>query len=176
LVGQAGKVLKDLNTVEMDILSKDFIWYALKVMPYRTAENVIAGAVLTFVDVHKVKQADKIRRLATVLEDSNDAVTVLDLEGNILAWNKGAQQMYGWTEAEALKMNIREHVPEDKQNELKSMIERIVKGEPIVSFKSQRRTKAGEILEVWLTVTALLDESGRTIEIATTERDLAWLG
>ena len=35
-------------------------------MPYRTAENVIAGAVMTFVDVHNVKQADKIRRLAIV--------------------------------------------------------------------------------------------------------------
>ena len=43
-------------------------------MPYRTAENVIEGVVMTFVDVHKVKQADKIKRLATVLEDSNDAI------------------------------------------------------------------------------------------------------
>ena len=103
LVGLAGKVLKDLNTVEMEILSKDHIWYAMKIMPYRTTENVIDGVVMTFVDVHKVKQADKIRRLATVLEDANDAIMVLDLEGRILAWNKGAQQMYGWTEAEALK-------------------------------------------------------------------------
>jgi two-component system CheB/CheR fusion protein len=175
LVGQSRKVLKDLNTVELEILSKDFTWYAMKVMPYRTTENVIDGVAITFVDVHKVKQADKIRRLATVLEDSNDAVTVLDLKGNVLAWNKGAQQMYGWIEQEALKMNIRELVPEDKLNELKSFIEKIVRGEPGKSFKSQRRTKAGKILDVWLTGTALKDESGRPIEIATTERDLAWL-
>jgi two-component system CheB/CheR fusion protein len=175
LVGQSRKVLKDLNTVELEILSKDLTWYAMKVMPYRTTENVIAGVAITFVDVHKVKQADKIRRLATVLEDSNDAVTVVDLEGKILAWNKGAQQMYGWTEHEALKMNIRELVPEDKLNELKSFIKKIVRGEPGKSFKSQRRTKAGKILDVWLTGTALKDESGRPTEIATTERDLAWL-
>jgi two-component system CheB/CheR fusion protein len=175
LIGLAGKVLKDLNTVEMDILSKDLCWYAVKVMPYRTVENVIDGVVMTFVDVHKVKQADKIRRLATVLEDSNDAVTVLDLEGNILAWNKGAQQMYGWTEAEALKMNIYQLVPEDRRNELKSFIEKIVKGEPVKAFKSRRKTKAGKILDVWLTGTALRDESGRPTEIATTERDLAWI-
>ena len=159
----------------MEIQSKDFIWYALKAMPYRTTENVIAGVVLTFVDVHKVKQADKIRRLATVLEDSNDAITVLDLKGNIVAWNKGARQMYGWTEAEALKMNISELGSEDKQNEFKSVIKKIAAGETVKSFESQRKTKAGEILDVWLTGTALLDESGRSIEIAITERDLAWL-
>jgi two-component system CheB/CheR fusion protein len=159
----------------MEIQSKDFIWYALKVMPYRTTENVIDGVAMTFVDVHKVKQADKIRRLATVLEDSNDAVMVLDLKGSILAWNKGAHNMYGWTEAEALKMNIKEFVPEDKQSGLKSFIEKIAKGQPIKSFKSQRKTKAGKVLDIWLTGTALLDESGRVTEIATTERDLAWL-
>ena len=175
LVGLARNVLKDLNTLELDILSQENIWYSLKVIPYRTAENIIEGVVMTFMDVHKVKQADKIRRLATVLRDSNDAVTVLDLEGKILAWNKGAQQMYGWTESEALKMNANELVPEDQQCELKSFIEKLKGGEDIKSFTSRRKTKTGKILEVWLTVTALADESGRPIEIATTERDLAWL-
>jgi two-component system CheB/CheR fusion protein len=131
--------------------------------------------VLTFVDVHKVKQADKIRRLAAVLQDSNDAVTVLDLKGTILSWNRGAQQMYGWTEAEALKLNIRELVPEDRHNELKSFLEKIGQGKPFKSFMTRRKTKAGKILEVWVTGTALTDESGRVVEIAITERDLAWL-
>ena len=100
---------------------------------------------------------------------------VQDLAGNILAWNKGAQQMYGWTEAEALKMNINEFVPEDKLSELKSFIEKIAKGQPVESFKSQRKTKPGKILDVWSTGTALSDESGQLTEIAITERDLAWL-
>ncbi len=175
LVGLAENVLKDLNTLELDILSQDDIWYSLRAIPYRTAENIIDGVVMTFMDVHKVKQADKIRRLATVLKDSNDAVTVLDLEGKILAWNKGAQKMYGWTESEALKMHISELMPEDKQDELPSLVERLKRGEDITPFTSRRRAKTGKILKVWLTVTALADESGRPIEIATTERDIAWL-
>ena len=175
LISLAAKVLKDLNTAEIEIQSKDFIWYNIKVMPYRTAENVIEGVAMTFVDVHKIKQADKIRRLATVVEDSNDAVMVLGLDGNILAWNKGAQQMYGWTEAEALKMNISELVPADKLRELKSFIEKKAKGQPVKPFKSQRKTKTGKILDIWLTGTALLDERGWATKIATTERDLAWL-
>ena len=173
-------IAEDLWPAEVDVgqmsqVIDNIVINANQAMPYRTTENVIAGVVITFIDVHKVKQADKIRRLATVLEDSNDAITIVDLEGNILAWNKGAQQIYGWTESEALKMNISELVPEDKQIELKSFIEKIERGESITSIKSQRKTRAGKILDVWLTVTALTDESGRPIEIATTERDLAWL-
>jgi two-component system CheB/CheR fusion protein len=179
LVGMAENVLKDLNTVGLDILSQDDIWYSLKIMPYRTTSNIIDGVVMTFFNVQKIKQADKLRRLATVLEDSNDAVAVLDLKGNILAWNKGAQQMYGWTESEALKMNFDEFLPDDKQgdkqDELKSIVEKLKKKVPVISFKTQRKTSAGKILDVWVAITALNDEKGRPVEIASTERDLAWL-
>ena len=173
--GQAGNVLRNLNTVEIEILSKDLIWYAMKVMPYRTTENVIDGVVITLVDINKAKQADKVNRLATVLEDSNDAVTVLDLKGNILGWNKGAQRMYGWTESEALKMNFIQVVPEDKRNKIKSLIEKAKRGASIKSFKDRRETKDGKILDVWMTVTSLKDKKSQTIEIAITERDLEWL-
>ncbi|SDU06140.1 chemotaxis protein CheB [Desulfobacula phenolica] len=175
LVGLARNVLKDLNTIEIEILSLDDIWYTLKMIPYRTVENLIDGVVMTFINVNKIKQADKFRRLATVLEDSNDAITVLGLNGDIRAWNKGAQAMYGWTESEALKMNISEFLPKDKQGELNSIIEKLKRHEPIPPFKSRRKTSTGKNLEVWLTITALMDETGQPIEIATTERNLAWL-
>ena len=171
----AKKVLKDLNTLETEILSGDGIWHALKVIPYRTSENVIAGVVVTVVDIHKVKQADKIRRLATILEDANDAITVRDFKGRILAWNKGAAKMYGWTEFEALKMNIEELIPKERLKEEKAFLDKLKKGETVRAIKTQRITKDGRRLDVWLTVTVLTDESGQPIEIATTERDLAWL-
>ena len=56
-----------------------------------------------------------IRRLAVVLKDSNDAITVHDLQGNVIAWNRGAETMYGYTEAEALEMNIAQIVPPYKK-------------------------------------------------------------
>ena len=171
----AKKVLKDLNTLETEILSEERIWHALKVMPYRTSENVIAGVVMTVMDIHKVKQADKVRRLATVLEDANDAITVRDFNGRILAWNKGAEAMYGWTEFEALKMTIEDLVPKEGLKEEKALMDKLKEGEAVKALKTRRMTKDGKLLDVWLTVTVLTDESGKPIEIATTERDLAWL-
>ena len=175
LADQAKKVLKDLNAISMEILSEDETWFALKMMPYRTTENVIDGVVLTIVNIHSVKKAGIVRRLAAILEDANDAIVVLDFKGRIKAWNKGAEAMYGYSESEALKMNFTDLIPEDLPDEIEKITGRLKKGEIIKSHKSRRRTRAGNILEIWLTATALVDEAGQTVEIAITERDLAWL-
>jgi len=113
-----------------------------------------------------------IRRLAVVLKDSNDAITVHDLQGNIIAWNRGAEKMYGYTEAEALEMNIAQMVPSDKKIEAKDYLERMTSGEIIESFETQRISNDGKILDVWLVVTCLKDDSGDIDSIATTERDI----
>ena len=175
LANQAKQVLKDLNTISTEILSEGGIWYALKMMPYRTIENVIEGVVITFINIHEVKKAGLVRRLATVLEDANDAVSVLDLEGRILTWNKGAVAMYGYSESEAMQMNFAALIPEDRPDEIKEIVARLRSGKAIKSFKSRRRTKDGNLLEIWLTATVLKDETGHPVEIAVTERDLAWL-
>ncbi|RJQ83272.1 MAG: PAS domain S-box protein [Desulfobacteraceae bacterium] len=177
LAQKAQSVLDDLNTFEMQIESEDHIQYQVKAMPYRTAENVIDGVVMTFINIQpQFSQAEsKLRRFATVLEDSNDAIMVQDFEGRILAWNKGAEEMYGWTEAEALKMNAADLLPKDKQNEFQTLADTIKRGETVRSLQTRRKSKTGRILDTWLTITLLTDKNGRPVQIATTERDLAWL-
>ncbi len=113
-----------------------------------------------------------LRRLATVVMDSNDAVTIQDLESNITAWNRGAERMYGYSEVEALKMNIRDIVPEERGEEAIAFVKRISRGDTLESLETQRLTKDGRTLDVWLTVTAILDDKGRTVGVATTERDI----
>jgi len=113
-----------------------------------------------------------IRRLAVVIKDSIDAITVQDLQGNILAWNKGAEKMYGYSETEALTMNILQFVPPDKKKEAEQYFEKIASGQIIESFETQRTSKSGKILDVWLVVTCLKDDSGSIDSIATTERDI----
>jgi two-component system CheB/CheR fusion protein len=124
-------------------------------------------------DITEQKRSEEtLRRLAVIVQDSNDAITVQDLEGHILAWNHGAERTYGWSEAEALRMRIADTVPPEKRAEQDAFMRRVQEGEAIESFETQRRTKDGRILEVWLTVTKLTDETGAVNSIATTERDV----
>jgi PAS domain S-box-containing protein len=131
-------------------------------------------------DITKRKRAETtlkdmvedLRRLATVVSDSNDAVILHDLDGKILAWNRGAKMTYGYTESEALGKNVRDIVAETDRDAALTLIRRIKEGEIIKSFELRRVTKDGRILDVWLTTTLLTDENGNPVAIATTERDI----
>jgi PAS domain S-box-containing protein len=116
--------------------------------------------------------SEQDQRLATVLTDSNDAVTVHDFEGRITAWNRGAARMYGYTDAQALGINIQAIVPKAREAEAMALLERLALGEEIESYETQRVTRDGRVLDVWLTITTLRDESGTPIAVATTERDV----
>jgi PAS domain S-box-containing protein len=111
-------------------------------------------------------------RMATVVRDSNDAITIQDFQGRITAWNRGAERMYGYSEEEALVANIDRLTAPGKVAEQKDFIRRLIAGEAITSFETQRVTKDGRVLDVWMTVTKLMDEAGKPVGVASTERDI----
>jgi len=180
LVPDSQAVLDSLVPREVEVLTTGARWYSMRIQPYRTLENVIEGAVLTFVDITDIKKAqdelhvanEQLRRLAAVVRDSNDAITVQDLEGRILAWNPGAERNYGWSEAEALAMNILDLVPEDQRDEALTRVRQLSKRETLEPYRTRRIAKDGKIVEVWLTATALINDSGNAYAIETTEREI----
>ena len=118
------------------------------------------------------RKEEEASRMITVVRDSNDAIMIQDFEGKFLAWNRGAERMFGYSEQEALQMKIWRLVPPNKAAEQKDFNRRIFAGEKVSSFETQRLTKDGRLLDVWLTVTKLVDETGKVIGIASTERDI----
>ena len=180
LTKYAQKVLDDLAQQEVIVKSDHNRCYQLRIRPYRTVNNVIDGVVITFIDITELNQLyQKEQRLAAVVKDSNDAITLYDFEGKIIAWNKGAEKLYGYSETEALKMNIMEIVPSERKDEFKALITRLKEEEEVEEevgpYVTERLSKDGEIVTVWLTLTRLLDGKGRLSLIATTERDLSKL-
>ncbi len=100
-------------------------------------------------------------------------MTVQDFEGRILAWNHGAEVIFGFTEKEALGRNAMRIVPRGQRAEMRQLFERLKRGEKIESLETQRQTKRGKLIDVWLTITAMEDETGHLAAIATTERDIS---
>jgi PAS domain S-box-containing protein/putative nucleotidyltransferase with HDIG domain len=160
---------------EMDFTRKDGTRGVCEttVIPLRDEHGTITAVFGVSRDITERKQAEeKVKRLATVVRDSSDAVTVQDFEGRITNWNHGAELMYGYSEEEALKMNIGRLTPPTKDAEQKEFTRRLIAGETVTSLETQRVTKDGRILDVWLTVTKLMDDTGKPIGIASTERDI----
>lgn len=177
LVPDVQSVLNTLTPVEKHVQALDGKWYAMGIRPYRTLENVIEGAVITFTDISEIKlaeetleKANNLMRLATVVRDSNDAIILQDLTGRILAWNPGAVRLYGFSENEGLKLNSRDRIPEDIQQEAREQLIQASKSSLLSPLLTKRLHKNGTLINVSVVASALTDESGKTYAISTTER------
>ncbi|MFA6291081.1 MAG: chemotaxis protein CheB [Victivallales bacterium] len=179
LVADVQAVLDTLIPKETEVQTTECKWYTMRILPYRTLDNVIEGAVITFVDISEMKlvreelrEKENLRRLAVVVRDAYDAIMVQDLEGRILAWNPCSERIYGWSEAEALKMNIRQLIAEGLREEALSKVQQLSQAEILEPYRTQRITKNNRIVDVWLTATALVDNTGKIYAIATTAREI----
>jgi len=173
LTSDARIVAAEAPATEREVRHADGSVYLVRVMPYRTSRGKVDGVVVTFIDVTRLHRAEQqTRLLATVVTDSNDAVILFGLDGAIQAWNRGAQMIYGWSEAEALTMNIRDIMPPERIPEFAELKRQLLAGESVSSSETQRRTKDGRLLTIWLTATAVPNEAGRVEAFATTERDI----
>ncbi len=179
LTADVKSVLETLLPKEMEIQATDDKWYSMRIQPYRTIENVIEGAVISFLDITEIqktrealRKANDLCRLAVVVRDSHDAVIVQDLNGNVLAWNPSAERIYGWSETEALKRNIRETIAENLREAALKKIKQLVNSNVLKPYQVKRITKDGKTIDIMLTATALVDNAGKIYAIATTEREL----
>lgn len=177
LVPDIRSVLDTLVTVEIEVLTTSGNWYTMHIQPYRTLDNVIEGAVISFLNITEMvhtrealKKAHEQDRLAAVVRDSFDAITMQDLDGQTLAWNPGAERFYGWSETEALQMNVRDRIPVALRKEELDILKRLSKAETLQAHITQRLTKAGETVDVSIISTPLFNLKGELYAIATTER------
>ncbi len=155
------------NTIVREVAT-DGLFFEQIISPITENRILIFGRNIT-----KRKQAeDKIKRLAMVAKDSNDAITVHDVAGRICVWNRGAKLIYGYSEEEAVKMTIWHFTTTDKKIEQKEFLSRLIAGEAVSTFETRRVTKDGRILDIWLTATKLVEDGGTVNCIATVERDI----
>lgn len=129
--------------------------------------------VAALIDVTEDRRREaELRRLAAVVSNSPDAIVVLDLRGRILAWNRGAEALYGYPAAEVLGRDLLAFVPAAHRPALVAIAERILDGEAVATFESQRLTRDGRVLDVSVTAALLRGPGGRREAYTTTERDI----
>ncbi len=179
LVADTQAVLDTLVLKEREVQTTTGKWHTLRIQPYRTLTNVIEGAVISFIDITEIvkaretlRKANDLLRLAVVVRDAHDALTVQDLEGHIIAWNPGAERLYGWSEAEALTMNVRDRIPEESQDSALATLIQLSRPGILAPYRTQRIAKGGAIVDVSIISTALVNKDGTMYAIATTERKI----
>ena len=118
------------------------------------------------------KTEEKIKILANAVESSNDAIVTESLEGIIGSWNKGAEQVYGYSAQEILGKNVSIVEPENFKGEIVHLIEKIKHGEQIQHYETLRLKKNGTIINVSITYYPIFDSYGNLMAISAISRDI----
>jgi PAS domain S-box-containing protein len=124
-------------------------------------------------DITGIKEAEEIKSyLAIVVRQSEDAIYLHDQEGKIISWNDGAGKIYGFTEEEALNMQIWNIIPQHALTEMHTVIDDILRGKKIETREMNRVTKSGKIIDVTFSASVIADVNGNLKSVAITERDI----
>jgi len=113
-----------------------------------------------------------VRRLAAIVESSNEAIIGKALDGTIESWNHAAEVLYGYTASEVIRHPISLLLPAGYKDELPQLLSRVKAGERIDGYETRRVRKDGQCIDVALNISPILDDDGRITGAATITRDL----
>ena len=100
-------------------------------------------------DITELKKSEeKIWKLANIVESSNDATGTMSLDGIITTWNKGAEQVYGYSAKEIIGKSGSILTPSNLDYEQKKLIEMVKQGDEIRQYKTSRLRKDGKLIAV----------------------------
>ena len=147
LVGDARQVLETLVPRECEVQSRDSSWYAVRIGPYRTIENVIDGLVITFIDITDQKQVqEELRksnaRWRSITENSPDHIMLLDREGRILFINRTVADL---TVAEVIGTPIYDYVPGTFRETIQACLVRVWKTGKPGQYETEYHARNGKI-------------------------------
>ena len=110
--------------------------------------------------------------LAAIVQSSDDAIASKNLDGIITSWNKGAEGVFGYTAEEAIGQPITIVIPQDRQDEERTILTRIRRGERIEHFETIRQHKHGNLIWVSLTISPVKNAEGKIVGASKTARDI----
>lgn len=173
LTDDAEEVLRTLQTLEREIRNKQNRTFLARILPYRTLEDRIEGVVLSFLDITALKQAEKEKFfLAAIVESSEDAIMTVDLNGKITSWNKGSEDLYGYTAKEAIGKSFTMLMLPGDLKEILVNAEKIKQNQNVEVYETVRVHKDGREMSLEIMLSPVKNDAGDVIGISTIARDL----
>jgi PAS domain S-box-containing protein len=137
------------------------------------SEGKVIGLLAAGEDITDRKQKEIYKtQLASIVEYSEDGIESMDIDGNILSWNKGAEKIYGYKASEIAGKNAIQLYPKAQKTELKSAITKIKNGESVSILETKRKRKDGKTIDVSISFSPLRNTQGKIIGISVITRDI----
>jgi PAS domain S-box-containing protein len=120
----------------------------------------------------RLRAEDATRRLAAIVETSDDAIISKNLDGVIQTWNRGAVSIFGYTADEVVGKPVTILMPPERQDEEPGILARLRRGERIDHYHTVRRRKDGSLIDISLTVSPIRDNAGCIVAASKIARDI----
>lgn len=161
------------RTLEAEGLRKDGSHFPMEtsISTWVSAGKNYFTAIIRDITQRKMMEEEQ-NKLVSIVESSDDAIIGKDLEGNITSWNKGAENLYGYTKEEMLGKKMDHLIPPEQKREFPNLMDRIVKGERIKHYESKRIRKDGKIIDISLSISPILNAEGEIIGSSSIARDI----
>jgi two-component system sensor histidine kinase/response regulator len=118
-------------------------------------------------------RAEAVRQnLVTVLDASDDAITTCSLDGVFVTWNRGAENLYGYSAHEAIGQPLDLIVPPQERGHEHSRWQRLLTDDTVKSLETKRTTKDGRTVDVSVTRSLIVDPDGTVVGVASVGRDI----
>jgi PAS domain S-box-containing protein len=150
-------------------------WYPVEVAAAILVFVAMAiGLVLIVTAGWRLEETDiKLIRIARLVESSGDAIVSKSLDGTILDWNRGAENLYGYTAEEIVGRSILELVPRERPEEMEEIIARARSGAPAGTREAIRVRKDGTRVTVAVTDSPILEIDGSVVGASSIARDIS---
>jgi PAS domain S-box-containing protein len=125
------------------------------------------------IDITERKRAEEQRsHLAAIVESSDIAIVGETVEGVIVSWNLGAEELYGYKAEEAVGRHISTLIPPDRLEQIPTILERLRRGERFEHYETTHVRKDGHVVPVSLTLSPIRDPAGAVVGISAMARDI----
>ncbi len=148
-------------------------WVHDRAFPIRDAQGRVYRVVGMARDVTEGRAAERsLKRLAAIVETSNDGILLVSPELIIQEWNKGAERLFGYTAEEAVGRHLSILHPGDRRAELEQGVEALLRGQSCF-IETVRKRKDGRLVHVHLSGSIIQEEDGRVVGYCGTYRDIS---
>ena len=127
----------------------------------------------TWTDINERKKAEQeLKRSSLIINSTSDPIASTDLNGNIILWNHGAENVYGYKKDEVIGKSISIILKEKDSHILEEIITTLLRGDDISNMEITSIDKYGNDIHVILSLTTIKDELGNIIEFVGMTKDI----
>lgn len=158
--------------VRLRKVDDSYVWVdILAQLEIGVGERVVEVFVRDLTQVRAIQLASS--RLAAVMNSVDDAIIGIDRHGIVGSWNRGATKLYGYKETESIGRPLADiYVPQAMLPEWNATLARLLAGQRVSKFDTQRRHKNGSLREVAVAANRVLDAHGQSLGVSFIENDV----